>query len=410
MRRILADNPVAYPVYAPTLILAIGRGMMIPVLPLFARSFNDSYGLIGIVLASQGIGTLLGDVPAGILFGRLGQRRSMLIGLATLALATFGMGLANSVWLLILSGLVAGLGMALWNVARHAYLTDATPLQRRGRAIAVFGGINRLGVFIGPFLGGWVGIQLGLRVPLLLYGGLIVAAMIFPALYARETSSARAMHRGGMSGHARHLFTMLRAHGRTFSTAGLGQFMAQTLREGRYVLIPLYGADIIGLDVGQIGVIVGLSSAIDMSLFYPAGLIMDNVGRKFAIVPCFTIMSIGMALIPATHSFGGLLAVALLIGFGNGLGSGTMMTLGADLAPPDALGEYLGLWRLVGDSGHATAPIIVGGVAQVVGLVMAAYVIAGIGLGASSIFAFLVPETLAERSVKPEMWRRQGRL
>jgi MFS family permease len=401
IRRFFTENPVALPVYMPTLILAVGRGMLIPVLPLYAKGFQDSYGLIGIVLASQGVGTLLGDVPAGVLFGRLGQRYSMLLGLIVLAVATLGMGLAGSLWVLVLFGLLAGMGTALWNIARHAYLTDSSPVQRRGRAIAVFGGINRVGVFLGPFIGGILGSMVSLRAPLLLYGVLIVAAMIFPARFAQENSSTRAVHRGGLSGHAGHLLTMLRSHGRSLSTAGLGQFLAQTLREGRHVIIPLYAADIIGLDVGQIGVIVGLSSAIDMSLFYPAGLIMDNIGRKFAIVPCFTIMSIGMALIPLTQSFGALLAVAMLIGFGNGLGSGTMMTLGADLAPPDELGEYLGIWRLIGDSGHATAPMIVGGVAQVVGLVLAAYVIAGIGLGASAIFAGLVPETLAVRTVSP---------
>lgn len=60
---------------------------------------------------------------------------------------------------------------------------------------------------------------------------------------------------------------------------------------------------------------------------------MDRLGRKAAIVPSFVVQAVGMALIPLSHSYGGLLAVASLIGLGNGLGSGSMMTLGADLAP-----------------------------------------------------------------------------
>jgi MFS family permease len=163
------------------------------------------------------------------------------------------------------------------------------------------------------------------------------------------------------------------------------------------VIIPLYAADVIGLDVQQIGLIMGISAAIDMLMFYPAGMIMDGVGRKFAIVPCFLIQGIGMALVPLAGSYGALLMATLVIGFGNGLGSGTMMTLGADLAPRDAMGEFLGMWRLIGDSGRTGAPVIVGGVADLVGLSMAALVIGLVGVAASGVFAFTVPETLVRR-------------
>ena len=67
-------------------------------------------------------------------------------------------------------------------------------------------------------------------------------------------------------------------------------------------------------------------------MFYPAGYVMDRFGRKFAYVPSFLLQALGMALIPLTGSFAALLAATSLIGFGNGLGSGTMLTLGADLA------------------------------------------------------------------------------
>jgi MFS family permease len=101
-----------------------------------------------------------------------------------------------------------------------------------------------------------------------------------------------------------------------------------------------------------------------------------------------------MALIPFTSSFGGLLLAACLMGFGNGIGSGTMMTVGADLAPPGSVGEFLGVWRLVGDAGQSSAPLAVGNVADLLGLVAATFVIAGFGLAAGVIFALLVPETL----------------
>ena len=102
---------------------------------------------------------------------------------------------------------------------------------------------------------------------------------------------------------------------------------------------------------------MSLASAIDMAMFYPAGLIQDRFGRKFASVPSFAIMAAGLALIPLTGDFLGFLAAACLSGFGNGIGSGTMMTLGADLAPRGATGPFLGLWHLIGDIGSTGGPV-----------------------------------------------------
>ena len=108
----------------------------------------------------------------------------------------------------------------------------------------------------------------------------------------------------------------------------------------------------------------------------------------------------GIALIPFTSSFATLLAVTSLIGFGNGLGSGTMMTLGADLAPKkgQGLGAFLGLWRLVGDIGQTSGPLIVGAIADMLGLMPSVYVIVAVGLMAASILGLLVPETRKKSS------------
>jgi len=130
-----------------------------------------------------------------------------------------------------------------------------------------------------------------------------------------------------------------------------------------------------------------------MSLFYPAGWLMDHLGRKYAILPSFLIQAAGMFLVPFTHSFGALLAAAMLIALGNGLGSGSMMTLGADLAPKESRGEFLGVWRLIGDLGHTGGPIVVGQVADLVALPMAAWALAAAGLSAGLVFGLLVPET-----------------
>jgi len=389
-------NPLLLPVYVPTLIIAFGRGMLVPILPLYAASFDASYGLVGLVIASQGIGMIIGDLPAGMLLSRLGQRRSMLVGVGTLALMALAMSWADSLTELILYGLLAGIGTALWNVSRHAYLTNAAPVHQRGRAIAIFGGVNRAGSFIGPLIGGLVGGLLGLRFAFVIYAVVTALALILPLIYAEE-NVRQENHHGSIGNHSLHFFRLLRDHAWTFSTAGTGQLLAQMIRAGRNIVIPLFAQDMLGLGVEAIGFIVSIGSFIDMAMFYPAGMIMDRVGRKWAYVPCFALQAVGMALIPFSWNFGTLVIATSIIGFGNGLGSGTMMTLGADLAPPDSMGEFLGLWRLIGDGGQSGGPIVVGAVAQMVGLVPAIFVIAVIGALGAGVFGVFVPETLGAK-------------
>jgi MFS family permease len=394
----LRDSTIIYSIYVPTFLLAFCRGLLVPVLPLYAASFDVSYAVVGLVLASEGFGTLVGDLPAGILIGRLGRKRSMIIGIVSMIVSILAFSWARSAYELIAYGFLLGLGGSMWNIARHAYLADAAPTDGRGRAIAVFGGINRVGQFAGPFLGGAIGAAFGLRATFLIYAIVAMIALIFPLRFV-ERRSYRPPERGTLSEHFAHTGALIREHFHSLATAGSGQLFAQMIRSGRNIVIPLYAADVLGLSVAQVGFIVGFAAAVDMSLFYPAGYIMDRFGRKFAYVPSFAVQAIGMALVPFTAGFGTLLLATSVIGLGNGLGSGTMMTLGADLAPADSRGEFLGVWRLIGDAGSTGGPVVVGTVADLLGLSLATFTIAGVGLLAAAMLGTLVPETLQRRKI-----------
>ena len=388
-------HPLVLSFYLPSLLLAVSNGLVVPVMPLWAKELSVSYSLIGLVLSGQGIGMLLGDLPAGMLARRLGQKRAMLLGVACTALSTAALFWARSVPVALLYRLLAGFGTALYSVARHAYVAGAVGAGSRGRAISLFGGMMRIGRFVGPMAGGVVAAAFSLQATFLAYGLMGLVALAVMVVFVQPSSNdpnkqAPAAHKGS-------IWALFRAHGRVLTSAGLGQLFAQTIRAGKSAIIPLYAADVIGLDVQQIALIVSLSSAIDMSLFVPAGLLMDRLGRKYAIVPSFAIQALGMALVPLTGSFYGLLGATMLIGFGNGLGSGSMMTLGADLSPPESRDEFLGIWRLIGDGGHAGGPYAVGQVAEWVALPVSALVMSGAGLIAALIFVFLVPETLKKQ-------------
>lgn len=377
-------------VYVPTALLSLAEGILLPTLPLYALEFNVTFAVASLVIAAAGIGTLIADVPAGMLLGRLGLKPTMLLGAGMVIFGTFMVGLAANVEQMIAFRLVSGVGTALWGLSRHAFITESIDPRQRGRAISVFGGINRIGMFGGPAVGGIIGSTFSLETSFFVAAGLGVLGFIVSFVYIKDTRVVVHSDRGVRWGLVRNL---VRTNWRDLGAASVAQTFAQLIRSGRQTIIPFYGASVLGLGVAEVGLIQTASSSVDMLLFIPAGYLMDHFGRKVAAVPSFAIMGVGMVLIPFATSYLTLMAAAVLIGLGNGLGSGTMMTLGADLAPPGATGEFLGLWRLIGDTGRATGPMAVGSLTDGLGFEYTAYVLAGVGLGAAIILAVMVKET-----------------
>ena len=389
--RRIRNHPLFLPVYLPSFMGAICNGLLIPVLPLYILSFDVSYGLVGLFLASNGIGMLVSDVPAGLILRRLGERKSMLIGLAFTTVSTFALFWAQNIPQALVLRLTAGFGMALFGISRHIYITDVIALSSRGRANALFGGLMRIGKFVGPAIGGLVAAAFGLRAVFLLYAAIYGLIFVIVATFIAHRdlpAFQSSTHEGNP------LYITITTQYRILITAGLGQIFGQLVRSGVVVVVPLYAAEVLGLKVEAIGLIISIAAAVDLAFFYPAGLIMDGHGRKYAIIPCFLIQAIGLALLPFTYNFSSLLMISALISLGNGLGSGTMLTLGSDLAPEGSRAEFLSLWRFIGDLGHTGGPLVVGVVAALATLQVATWAVSVAGLLAVLVFAHHVPETL----------------
>ncbi len=386
------------PLYLPSFLLSLGQGILLPTLPLFAHSFGVSFTLVTLAIGVQGIGTLAASVPSGFVLARAGGRRVMLVGTAVVTISSLALPFSGIFAFVILYRLIGGVGAALWSVSRFAFIADTVPVGQRGRVSALFGGVNRAGMFAGPVIGGILAERVGMEAALLSSAAAAFLALVVAMLFVRSESGSRLYVRGPSLAGA--LLTVVRRRPWEITTASTTQLLVQFLRGGRTTLLPLFGAFAIGLDVDTVGIIIGVSALIDMVLFFPAGLIMDRFGRKFASVPAFMTLSAGMLLVAFASDATTLFIAAAVMSVGNGLGSGSMMTLGADLSPPEARGEFLGFWRLIGDSGSAGGPLLVGGVADLWGLTAAAVAIAGIGGVAVLTLALFVPETLHAKATE----------
>ena len=385
-------RPLIPGVYLPSFLMSFGIGMLVPTLPLFAAGLGVNFTLVTLVVAMAGLGTLVWNVPAGLLQTGRSEQRAALLGLAVMGITTLALAFTRDYVLVVIFRALSGIGLATWTISRMAHLITMVPVHHRGRAMSLFGGFSRVGLFPSPAIGGALAEHVNFETAFLV-AGLITAAGMVPMLLASHTTRQEQHKASAAQSDTSGLATVLTTQRRDLATAGTGQLLASAIRAGRQVIIPIYGAFVLNLDATAVGVAVSASAAIDMTLFPVAGFVMDRFGRKFTNAPSMLMLGASMALLPLAHDFVGLLVVALFAGVANGWGSGAMLTLGSDLAPHRSPSAFLGVWQFMGNVGATSGPMLVGVVADASGPEVAPYYIAATGIASGLIFLCLVPET-----------------
>jgi MFS family permease len=343
-----------------------------------------------LIVGARGLGLLLFDIPAGMLASRYGDRALLFVGLALIGSGTLGVALSDGPWLLALGAFLTGAGFSAWMLGRQSYIADTCANEETGRAIAVLGGLQRVGMAIGPVLGGWLAAATSYPVSFLAGAAITIVATVLVWAYCLATDRGREPE--GFS--LKPTIRLARQHAGIFLTAGWAALALQLMRATRTVLVPLYGIAL-GLDAATIGLIYSLSAVIDMSLFYPVGRVVDRHGRKWSAVPSLGLFALGLALLPLATGFASLTALACLLGLANGLGTGIVMIIGADLSRrSEDRSQFLGVWRLIGDLGMSGASLLCAALLGLAGLGAASLVAAAIGVSGALTMWRAVPETL----------------
>jgi MFS family permease len=125
---------------------------------------------------------------------------------------------------------------------------------------------------------------------------------------------------------------------------------------------------------------MGIAGALDLALSYSSGQIMDRFGRRWSAIPTLLGLSLTFSLLTLATDETTFLAVALLMSLANGVGSGIILVIGADLAPEGERNEFLASYRLLVDSGVAAAPLVISGVTALLGISIAMFTVSGLGI------------------------------
>ncbi len=399
---------IALAVYLPSFLFAAGESAVIPVIPVIAKEVGADLAMAGVVAAMLTVGIVVGDIPSGSFVARVGERVAMLwssvIALVGIGLAVF----AVHPFMLAAGMFLIGMATAAFALARHAFLTTYVPFAYRARSLSLLGGMFRAGGVSGPLLAAGIIALLGDPRAAFILTTVFTLATMAVLLFMQDPESAfgkgklvlesdgRLLTEGEdeVERETHGLFRTIWNYRHVLIRLGSAAAITAALRSARTVLLPLWALSI-GIGDADTALIIGIATAVDFALFFPSGHIMDKYGRLAAILPSVLIMSLGILTLSFTHELDMRVALfvtcAMVFSFGNGIGSGIVLTVASDIAPTKNPAPFLGSWRFFADAGAAIAPLGIAAITAIASLAIASGMMGLLGIFGAFLFARYVP-------------------
>ena len=378
-----AKRRLIFPVFLPSFLFSTAEFGIIPSVPKTAELLGANLAIAGVITSMMMIGRLCADVPAAKFVDYFGERRAMIFASLISAFGILSSLYAVNLLMLAAGVFLVGAAAAVFGLARLAWMTEHVPIAVRARSLSVLGGMFRAGSFAGPFIGAllikYVSIQAVYYLPLVLCG---LAAIILASTKAEPDLQKNASS-------LKETFRIAKREGKKLATLGVASSILSALRGTRMVGLPLI-ALALHIPAEQASLYIAFAGALDFAMFYLSGQIMDRFGRSFAAVPTLLGLGITHFMTPIASDANTFLILALIMSLANGIGSGVIMVLGADLAPKDKRNEFLASYRLLVDFGDAAAPSVLSALTVPLGLIgaMSCFGVLGI-VGAGLMFKYI---------------------
>jgi len=348
---------------AAAFIIAVGFGLVSPVLPTFARSFDVGVAAASVIVSAFAFFRLLFAPAGGKLVSRLGERPVYLTGLVIVAVSSLATAFAQSYWQLLIFRGLGGIGSTMFTVSAMALLVRLAPPDMRGRVTSAYATSFLIGGMLGPVLGGVLATY-GLRLPFIVYA---VALFIAAAVVAVFLTGTRL---GAGEGEDEQPAMRVReawAH-RTYRAAVASAFANGWANFGvRVAVLPQFAVAVhdatwvagTALAVGA----VGTAGALQV-----AGRLTDRIGRRPLVIVGLIVSAAGLGLIGLSQDLVVLLLLCAVSGAGAGLVNPGQQAAVADVVGRErGGGTVLAGFQMAQDSGAILGPILVGVVADAVG-------------------------------------------
>ena len=371
-------------------IIALGYGVVAPVLPQLARHFGVSISAATFVITAFAVMRLLAAPPTGMLVQRLGERKIYVSGVLIVALSTAACAFAQTYWQLLAFRALGGIGSTMFFVSALGLMIRMSPADARGRVAGMFSGAFLVGSVAGPVVGSLTA-GLGLSAPFIIYGVLLLfaAAIVLvslrhspvgaPATGDEPTVTVRSVLRNGA-----YRAALVSNFATGWSLFGL-----------RFALVPLFVVEGLGRSPAVAGLALTAFAVGNVAAVIPSGRLSDRIGRRPLLIVGLSLSGIATAVLGLAPSLPVFLAVAVFAGLASGVYNSPQQAAVADIIGKARGGTAIATFQMMSDFGSIVGSLGVGLIAQQLSFGWA-FGVSGAILVLASIGWMFAPETCGE--------------
>jgi MFS family permease len=380
---------------AANAVIALGYGVVSPVLPQFARNFGVSISAATFVVTAFALMRLCFAPASGMLVQRLGERRVYVTGLLIVAMSTGACAFARTYWQLLLYRSLGGIGSTMFFVSALGLMIRISPEDARGRVAGMFSSAFLVGSVAGPLLGSLTA-GLGLSAPFLIYGAalLIAAAVVFISLRHSALAAPAVQHDVTMT-----VRVALRHPG--YRAALVSNFATGWSAFGlRVALVPLFVTEVMHRSAGMAGAALATFAVGNVVAVIPSGGLSDRTGRRPLLIIGLALAGVSTAIVGLTSSLPLFLVFAFIAGAASGVFSSPQQAAVADIIGSKARGgTAVATFQMMSDLGSIAGSLGVGVVAERLSFGWA-FGLSGLILLVAAIFWILAPETRGKPTIE----------
>ena len=384
-------SPALIALLVTAFFVALGFGLVVPIIPTFARELNATLDQAAAVVSAFALVRLASSAPAGWLSDRVGSRRLIIAGPLIVGASSAAVVAADSYWELLTYRGIGGVGSAAFVVGLGQYLVLTIPNRERGRAQGLLQGAFLSGGASGPAVGGLLVDRFGLTAPFLIYAITLGIAAVIATLYIADV-------RADSSGRAetdRSLLAEVLRHP-TFWVAMLMALSLNWAGQGiRAFAVSVYGIEDLGMSAGAVGVFLTVAAVVHALVLIPGSQLIDRWGRRPMARLGLSVYVVAVAFMAISTTSGQLLGALVMQGIAIGLASSVPAAVIADLAPGPVAGRVVGLSAIASDIGVVVGVQAMGSVSQRAGFGTAFWMTAGL-LALALVASLFMRETLQE--------------
>jgi multidrug resistance protein len=377
----------------------LGLAMVIPLLPFYATKLGASATIVGVLIAAFSIAQLASAPLWGRFSDRYGRRPALLAGLLVSAVAYVIFAYAATLWLLLLSRVVQGLGGGTIGVVQ-AYVADASDPNDRAKSLGWLSAATSFGAVVGPAIGSAL-IHWGRHAPGIASAIFCVLVSVFAGIYLRES-------REEMTATGEHAVQQTSA-GAVWSVIARPKEPAQRLIwiyaiaigafYGTAPTLPLLLADRLPITEGNVGYFVMYLGG--MGVVVRAGILgrmIQWLGEARLTRLGLVLLGLGLASVAAVHSYLTLLVALTLMPLGTAFVFPCVTAMLSRVVPKRHRGLYMGVQHTFGGVSRVVFPLAAGVAMDHLGLGVP-FVLAGVLVFATLLLTSSMEQYAPSRAV-----------